>query len=149
MAPIQACKNLKEKVEYNNLKGIREVQKAKLKLGHLVRTADIKRVFSKGDSTNWSHKLYTITQKRHDTMPSYRIDYLTERYNENLILPTKLSLDENNKNMKELNLIKKNKLIKWNWLKMKWYKKTLNKVSTAHSFFLFPTILNVDLICNN
>ena len=36
---------------------------------------------------------------------SYRINYLPERYNENLLLPTKLSLDEKNKVMKELNLI--------------------------------------------
>ena len=74
-------------------------------MGQLVRTADIKKVFSKGDSTNWSYKLYTITQIFHDTIPSYRIEYLPERYNENLLLPTKLSLDENNRVMKELNLI--------------------------------------------
>ena len=71
----------------------------------MVRTADIKRVFSKGDSTNYSYKLYTVTEVIHDTIPSYRIDYLPERYNENLLLPTKLSLDKNNKIMKELNLI--------------------------------------------
>ena len=80
-------------------------QTPKFKLGQLVRTSDIKRIFSKGDSTNYSYKLYTITEVIHDTMPSYRIDYLPERYNENLLLPTKLSFDENNKVMKELNLI--------------------------------------------
>ena len=31
------------------------------------------------------------------------IDPLPERYNENLLLPTKLTLEENNKIMKELN----------------------------------------------
>ena len=105
MTPIQASKKSNEKLVYNNLKDDREIQKSKFKLGQLVRTADIKRVFSKGDSTNYSYKLYTITEVKHDTIPSYRIDYLTERYNENLLLPTKLSLDENNKIMKELNLI--------------------------------------------
>ena len=105
MTPIQASKKSNEKLVYNNLKDDREIQKPKYKLGQLVRTADIKRVFSKGDSTNWSYKLYTITEVIHDTIPSYRIDYLPERYNENLLLPTKLSLDENNKIMKELNLI--------------------------------------------
>ena len=39
-----------------NLKDKREVQKSKCKLGDLFRTADIERVFSKGDSTNWSYK---------------------------------------------------------------------------------------------
>ena len=37
-----------------------------------------------------------------DTIPSYRNDYLPERYNENLLLPTKLSLEENNQVMKKL-----------------------------------------------
>ena len=47
--------------------------------------------FSKGDSTNWSYKLYTITEIIHDTIPSYRINYLPKRYNENLLLPTNLT----------------------------------------------------------
>ena len=45
-----------------------------------------------------------MTEVIHDTIPSYRIDYLPERYNENLLLSTKLSLEQNNKIMKELNL---------------------------------------------
>ena len=61
MTLIQASKRFNEKVVYNNLKYNREVQKPKFKLGQLVRLADTKRVFSKGDSTNWSYKLYTIT----------------------------------------------------------------------------------------
>ena len=105
MTPNQASKKVNEKLVYNNLKDNREIQKPKFKLGQLVRTADIKRVFSKGDSTNYSYKLYTVTEILHDTIPSYRINYLPERYNENLLLPTKLSLEQNNKIMKELNLI--------------------------------------------
>ena len=38
-------------------------------------------------------------------MTSYRINYLPERYNQNLLLSTKLTLEENNQVMKELNLI--------------------------------------------
>ena len=79
--------------------------KAKFKLGQLVRTTDIKRIFSKVDSTNWSYDIYTITQKIHDITPSYRIDYLTERYHENFLLPTKLSSEENNKVLAELSFI--------------------------------------------
>ena len=70
MTPIQASKKSKEKLVYTNLRDNREVQKPKFKLGQLVRTADIKRVFSKGDSTNYSYKLYTITEVIHDTIPS-------------------------------------------------------------------------------
>ena len=105
MTPIQASKKSNERKVYSNLEDKREIQKPKYKLGQLVRTADIKRVFSKGDSTNWSYKIYTITEVIHDTIPSYRIDYLPERYNENLLLPTKLSFEQNNEVMKELNSI--------------------------------------------
>ena len=105
MTPNQASKKSNEKAVFDNLRDDREKQKPKFQLGQLVRTAVIKKVFSKGDSTNWSYKLYTITEVIYDTIPSYRIDYLPERYNENLLLPSKLTLDENNKVMKELNLI--------------------------------------------
>ena len=105
MKPIDASKKSNQKLVYNNLKDDREVRKPKFNLGLLVRTADIKRVFSKGDSTNWSYKLYTITEVIHDTIPSYRIDYLPERYTENLLLPTKLTHEENSLVMKKLNLI--------------------------------------------
>ena len=105
MKPMDASKKSNEKSVYSNLQDDRKVRKPKYKLGDLIRAADIKRVFSKGDSTNWSYKLYTITEVIHDTIPSYRIDYLPERYNENLLLPTKLTLDENNEVMKKLNLI--------------------------------------------
>ena len=103
MTPNQASKKSNEKIVYTNLKDNREVRKPKFKLGDLVRTSDIKKVFSKGDSTNYSYKLYTITEVIHETITSYRINDLPERYNENLLLPTKLSLEKNNKIMKELN----------------------------------------------
>ena len=105
MTPIGASKKSIEKLVYTNLQDKRVKQKPKFKLGQLVPTADIKRVFSKGDSTNWSYKLYTITEIIYDSIPSYRINYLFERYNENLLLPTKLTFDENNEVMKKLNLI--------------------------------------------
>ena len=105
MTPIQASIKSNEKLVYSNLQDKRRKLNPKFKLGQLVRTADIKRVFSKGDSTNYSYKLYTITEVIHDTIPCYRIDYLLEKYNENLLLPTKLTLKENNQVMKKLNLI--------------------------------------------
>ena len=105
MTPIQASKKSNEKVVYNNLRDDREKQKPKSHLSQLVRTSDIKRVFSKSDSTNWSFILNTISEFIHDTIRSYRINYLPERYKENLLLLTKLSLDENNQVMKNQNLI--------------------------------------------
>ena len=105
ITPSQASKKSNERKVYTNLQDRRDKQKPKYKLGELVLTADVKRVFSKGDSMNRSYKLYTITEIIHDTIPSYRIDYLTEKHNENLLLPIKLSLEQNNKVMKELKLI--------------------------------------------
>ena len=102
MTPIQASKKSNEKEVYSNLNDKREIHKPKYILGQLVRTADIKRVFSKVDSTNWSYNLYTITEVIHDSIPSYRTDYLPERFNENLLLPTKLTFDENNQVMKKI-----------------------------------------------
>ena len=93
-----------EKEVYSNLQDKRKKLNPKFKLGQLVRTSDIKRNVSKGDSTNYSYILYTITQMIHDTIPSYRLNYLPERYNENLLLPTKLSLEENFEVMKKRKL---------------------------------------------
>ena len=77
MTPIQASKKVMEKVVYNNLKDNRGKKYIpKDKLGQLVRSAGIKRVSSKSDSTIWSYKLYTITEVIHDTTPSYKINYL-------------------------------------------------------------------------
>ena len=78
MTPVQASKKSKQKEVYSNLQDRRVRQKPKFKLGQLVRTTDFKRVFSKVDSTNWSYKLYTITEVIHDSVPSYRIEYLPD-----------------------------------------------------------------------
>ena len=105
MKPIGAFEKSNKKEVYSNLSDGREIQTPKYKLGQLVRTADIKLVRSKGDSTNYSCNLYTVTEVIYKTIPSYRIDYLPERYNEHLLGPINLTLEPNNKVMKEPNLI--------------------------------------------
>ena len=52
MTAIQASKKSNEKLVYPNLEDDRKIETSKSKSGELVRTADIERVFSKGDSTN-------------------------------------------------------------------------------------------------
>ena len=76
MKPIDASKKSNEKLVYSNLQDKRKILNPKYKLGQLVRTADIKHVFSKGDSTNFTYKLYTSTEILHNTIPTYRNDYL-------------------------------------------------------------------------
>ena len=75
------------------------------KLGDLVRTADMKRVFSGGDTTNWSYEIYTKTEVIQDTIPSYSIKYSPQWYQDNLIGPSELGLNETKQVMEELNLI--------------------------------------------
>ena len=60
MSPNQTSKKANEKIVYNILKDNRENEKSKYKLGDLVRTSVIRKVFSKSDSTNYSYILYTI-----------------------------------------------------------------------------------------
>ena len=54
MTPNQVGMKSNERKLFSNLQDRRVKQQPKYKLGQLVRTADIKRVFSKGDSTNYS-----------------------------------------------------------------------------------------------
>ena len=61
-------------------------------------------MFSKSDTTSWSYKLYKITEIINDTIPAYKINNLSERYNESLLKKTELSLKQNKDVMKALNL---------------------------------------------
>ena len=105
MTPIQASKITNQKRVLNNLQGKSKKQKPKFKLGDLVRTADIDETFSKGDTTNWSNKLYMITEVIHETIPTYHIDFLPERYNQSILKKSKLTLSENDQVMSKLKII--------------------------------------------
>ena len=104
MTPIQASLKKKEVYVYKNLLGKRKRITPKFQLNDLVRTADLKKTFSKGDSTNWSYKLYKITEIINDTIPSYKIDNLEQRYNQSLLKKTELSLKQIKDVMKKLKI---------------------------------------------
>ena len=87
-----------------NLLDKRKKVTPKFQINDLVRTADLKKTFSKSDTTNWSYKLYKITEIINDTIPAYKIDNLKERYNESLLKKTELSMKENNSVMKKLKI---------------------------------------------
>ena len=95
LTPIQASLKKNEGHVYKNLLDKRNKIKPKFQMNDLVRTADLKKTFSKGDTTNWSYKLYKITEIINDTKPAYKIDNLKEIYNESLIKKTELSKKEN------------------------------------------------------
>ena len=48
-------------------------------MSDLVRTADIKKTYTNGGSTNWSNKLYKGTEFVKDTMPSYKNDHVSRK----------------------------------------------------------------------
>ena len=104
LTPIQASLKKNEGYVYRNLLDKRDKIKPKYKIGDLVRTADLKRTFSKSDTTNWSYKLYKVTEIIKDKVPDYKIDNLKERYIESLLKKTELTMKENNSVMKKLNL---------------------------------------------
>ena len=104
LTPTQAKIKKNEGFIYKRLSEKRKKVKPKFQINDLVRVAVLKRTFSKGDTTNWSYKLYKITEITNDTKPSYKIDNLPERYNESLVKMTELTIKQNKDVMKKLNL---------------------------------------------
>ena len=104
MIPIQASLKKNEGYVYKNLLDKRKKVTPKFQINDLVREADLKKTFSKSDTTNGSYKLYKITEITNDTIPSYNIDNLKERYNESLLKKTDLTMKKNKDVMKKLGL---------------------------------------------
>ena len=105
LSPKDASLKKNEGFVFKNLLDKRKKIKPKYQINDLVRVADLKKTFSKGDTTNWSDKLYKITEIIKDTISSYHIDNLSERYNESLLKKTELTMKENDNVMKKLNII--------------------------------------------
>ena len=74
LKPIQASLKKNEGYVYKNLLDKRKNIKQKFQLNDLVRTADLRKIFSKVDTTNWSYKTYKITEIIKDTVPAYKIN---------------------------------------------------------------------------
>ena len=70
LTPIKARLKKNEGYVYKNLLDKRKKIKPKYEIGDLVRTADLKKTFSKKDTTNWSYKIYITTEIINDTIPS-------------------------------------------------------------------------------
>ena len=104
LSPKDASLKKNEGYVYKNLLDKRKKVKPKFQINDLIRTADLKKTFSKSDTTNWSYELYKITEIINDTIPSYHIDNLKERYNESLFKKTELTKKENDTVMKKLKI---------------------------------------------
>ena len=95
LTPIQASLKKNEGFAYNKLLNKRRKIQPKFQVNDFVRVADLKKTFSKGDTTNWSFKFYKIREFNNDTIPSYRIDNLKERFNETLRKKIETTTKEN------------------------------------------------------
>ena len=104
LTAIQASLKKNEGYVYKNLLDKRNKIKPKFQVDNLVRTAALKKTFSKGNTTNWSEKIFNITEIINDTTPSYKIDNIPERYNEALLKKTELTLKESKDVMKKSNI---------------------------------------------
>ena len=79
LTSIQASLKKNEGFVYKSLLDKCKKVTPKFQLNDLVRTADLKKTFSKSDTTNWSYKLYKITELINDTIPVYKIDNLKNK----------------------------------------------------------------------
>ena len=70
LSPKDASLKKNEGYVYKNLLDKRKKVKLKFQINDFVRTADLKKTFSKLDTTNWSYKLYKITEIINDTIPA-------------------------------------------------------------------------------
>ena len=104
LTPIQASLKKNEGFVYKSLLDKRKKINPKFQVDDLIRVVDLKKTFSKGDTTNWSYQLYKIAEIVNDTIPSYRLGNLPERYNEALLKKTEISMKEHISVMKKLNL---------------------------------------------
>ena len=69
-------------------------------MGDLIRIADLRKMFAKGDSITWSCNLYETTEIIIGLITSYKNNELPETYNEALQRKTKLTSKENDTVMK-------------------------------------------------
>ena len=78
LTPIQASLKKNEGFVYKNLLDKRKKITPKFQINDLVCTADLKKTFSKGDTTNWFYKLYKPSEIINDIIAAYKINNLPE-----------------------------------------------------------------------
>ena len=104
LTPIQASFKKIEGFVYKNFIDKRKKIKPNFRVNDLVVVADLKKTFSKRDTTNWSYNLYKNSEINKHTIPSYRLDFLPERYNQALLKKTNLTMKENKDEKSKLKL---------------------------------------------
>ena len=73
-------------------------------MGFLVTTADKKKILSECDRRKWFYKLYIVTVVINDTIPTYPIRKVPEKYKEALLNNSDLTMNEIDGHLKKLDL---------------------------------------------
>ena len=79
LTPTKSSSKKNEGYVYKSFLDKRKKVKPKFQVNDLVRTADLKKTFSKCDTTNWSYNLYKITEYRVIALTIYQKD-ITKAY---------------------------------------------------------------------
>ena len=104
MTPIQASLKKIEGCVYKNLLDKLKKVTPMFQINALVRTADLKKTFSEGDTTDWSYKLSKITKIITGTIANSILDNSSKRYKESFLKKTDLTMKENKDVMKKRNI---------------------------------------------
>ena len=70
LTPIKGSLKKNAGFAYNNLLNKRKNVKPKFQVHDLVRVGDLRKMFAKGDTTNWSYIVYQLTKIFNDTIQS-------------------------------------------------------------------------------
>ena len=63
---------------------------------------NLRKTFSKLDTTNWSYNLYETTETVNDTIPTYKVNQTPRIYNKDLLKKSELSMNVDDSVMKKL-----------------------------------------------
>ena len=104
MKPFDASKKITDKTVLENILDKRKNRKPQFQFGDLIRTADMKKTFFRNKMQQTSQIIYTQQLKQFKIKIHHKKNnFLPERYKENLLRSTNLTVDENNKVMKKFN----------------------------------------------
>ena len=100
MTPVEASKNVNEKIVFTNLQDKRREHEPKCKIGHIVRTVEVKKHSLKAHSSDWSYKLTAKTNPTQHVELTIHAKFTKK----NLLRSTNIVHDEKALMMIELNL---------------------------------------------
>ena len=105
MTPVDASNN-PDKVKYY-VKSTKAT--TKLKVGHYVRNADKRNIFSKGYTSNWNRELFKVNEILKTRLPTYMIEdmngeVIESKYYEQELFKSEFEFNSNNKVLESLNI---------------------------------------------